>query len=299
MPRLLRPLPPTLLFAAALLAPAAAAAQDLSAAEGQIVVTGQRPSAEAIESFVDAALPRRAGESQIARFWAVCPRAFGMLPAQAAATEQRIRAVARAAGVQVAGDRCEPNLMVVVTPDKPAFIAAMLQRRPYNFGDVTRAERRTITDPANPVAAWHVNGPPRNADGQELHYDSGAGYYVNRTTRPASRIGFAARPQFAAAIVVIDSDALDGLTITQVADYAAMRTLVASDPARLGDSAAPTILRIIDAPMGAAIPITMTSWDLGVIKSFYASNPIVSAASTRTEVRRRLGKELEGKGGRN
>lgn len=289
MPALLR----SLLIAAALLAPAAAFAQD---SEPQIVVTGQRPSKAAIESFVDATVPRRPGQSQLARFhWAICPLAGGMLPAQGAAVEQRIRTVARAAGIDVAGDRCTPNLVVIVTPDKPAFLAALLKRRPEYFEELTREQRRALNDPANPVAAWHVNGPPLTADGMEMHYDASAGYYVNRTTDPPSRIGFAARPQFAAAIVVIEERALDGLTTTQLADYAAMRTLVASDPARLGGSTAPTILRIIDAPMGAEVPITMTSWDFGVLKSFYASDPTVSAASQRSDVRRRLGDQLEGK----
>jgi hypothetical protein len=294
MPALLR----NLLIAAALLAPAAAAAQDAPAGEPQIVVTGQRPSKDAIASFVDALVPVPRGKLQLARFhWAICPLAGGMMPAQGAAVEQRIRTVARAAGIDVAGARCAPNLLVIVTPDKAAFLAALSKRRPEYFGDLTRDQRRAIYDPANPVAAWHVEGPPLTADGQEMHYDSHAGYYVNRTTDPPSRIGFAARPQFAAAIVVIEERALDGLTTTQLADYAAMRTLVASDPGRLGASTAPTILRIIDAPMGSEIPITMTSWDMGVLKSFYASNPTVSAAAQRSDVRKRLGGELEGKGG--
>lgn len=281
------------LLVAALLAPAAAYAQD---SEPAIVVTGQRTSEEDIKDFVDAMVPPpRGGLAQLSRFeWAICPRAAGMQPEQKAAVERRIRTISRAAGIDVAGENCTPNLMVVVTGDKLAFLAALEKRRPEYFESITRQQRREMTDPANPVAAWHVDGRPLTAEGTEIPYDSGAGYYVNRTTRPPSRIGFAARPQFAAAIVVIDSDALDGLTTTQLADYAAMRTLVASDPARLGKSTAPTILRIIDAPMGAEIPITMTSWDLGVLKSFYASNPTVTAAAQRSDVRRRLGNALDG-----
>ena len=210
--------------------------------------------------------------------------------------ERRIRTVARAARIDVAGEKCTPNLLVIVTRDKAAFLDALFRRRPEYFGDLTRSQRRALADPADPVAAWHVEGAPINAEGQPLVYDSDAGYYVNRTTRPPSRLGFSSRPHFAAAIVVIEDRALDGLTTTQLADYAAMRTLVASDPARLGDSRAPTILRIIDAPMGAEIPITMTSWDFGILKSFYASNPLASAAAQRSEVRRRLGRALEGKG---
>lgn len=289
------PRPPCLLLtAAALLMPAAAAAQDAPPADGQIVVTGQRTAPEDIKGFVDALEPPQRG-LQLMRFhWAICPLAGGMLPEQAAAVEQRIRKVAKAAGVAVAGEKCTPNLVVIVTRDKAAFLDALFKRRPEYFDDLSRSQRRALADPANPVAAWHVEGEPLNADGQPLVYDSDTGYYVNRTTRPPSRIGFASRPHFAAAIVVIEERALDGLTTTQLADYAAMRTLIASDPKRLGDSRAPTILRIIDAPMGAEIPITMTSWDFGILKGFYASNPLASAAAQKSEVRRRLGRELDG-----
>ncbi|MCW3846567.1 hypothetical protein OF829_04900 [Sphingomonas sp. LB-2] len=296
MPRLLR----HLLLAAALLAPAAAHAQDAPAADGQIVVTGVRPDKAAIQSFVDATVPRLPGQDQLARFhWAICPVAAGMLPEQAAAVAKRIRSVARAAHIDVADEGCAPNLFVIVTSDKPGFLAALAKSRPEYFGGLSREQRRALADPANPVAAWHLAGAPLDAAGQPLDYDADGGFYVNRTTRPPSRIAFAARPQFAAAIVVIDARALDGLTTIQLADYAAMRTLVASDPARLGDTPAPTILRIIGAPMGSEIPLTLTSWDLGVLKSFYASDPKVSAASQRSDVRRRLASELGGEGARN
>ena len=293
MRRLLR----HLLIAAALAAPSVAAAQD-APADSQIIVTGQRPDKETIEGFVDAAVPRLPGQDQLARFhWAVCPRAAGMLPEQAAAVTRRIRSVARAARIDVAGARCAPNLLVIVTPDKAAFLAALARRRPEYFEGLNREQRRALSDPANPVAAWHLEGPPLYADGQEIRDDEQFGTYVNRTTRQPSRIGFAARPQFAAAIVVIDARALDGLTTIQLADYASMRTLVASDPARLGDTPAPTILRVIGAPMGSEVPVTLTSWDLAVLTAFYASDPKVSAASQRSDVRRRLGRELGGDGG--
>lgn len=284
---------PALLIAAVLALPAVAQAQE-DEDGGQIVVTGQRTAKEDVASFVDALVPVPPGKVQLSRFeWAICPRATGMLPEQAAAVEKRIRTVSRAAGIDVAGVKCTPNLLVVVTPDKLGFIAALEKRRPEYFGGMTKQQRKAITDPGNPVAAWHVDGVPVTAEGAEIPYDRGAGYYVNRTTRAPSRIGFAARPQFAAAIVVIDERALDGLTTTQLADYAAMRTLIASDPARLGGSKAPTILRVIDAPMGSEVPITLTGWDLGILKSFYSSNPTVSAAAQRSDVRRRLGNELD------
>ena len=284
----------TLLLAAALLAPMAAAAQEAAPSDGQIVVTGQRTSEAEIATFVDSVMPAPPG-SQLGRFhWAVCPRAAGVAPAQAALVADRIRKVARAAGLEVGGADCTPNLLVIVTPNKAAFLEALRKRRPEYFDGLTRAERAALLDPGSPVAAWHVKGPTLNADGHEIAVDPGAGVQVNRTTRNATRIGFLTYPQFAAAILVIEDRALTGLTTTQLADYAAMRTLISSKPERLGSSRAPTILRIIDAPMGSEVPLTLTEWDLGILKAFYASRPTVSAAAQRSDVQRQLGNELEG-----
>jgi hypothetical protein len=66
---------------------------------------------------------------------------------------------------------------------------------------------------------------------------------------------------FRKSVLVIQSDALAGLTPTQLADYAAMRSLIRTDPKKLRASSPGTILNILDAPMGASVPITLTEWD--------------------------------------
>lgn len=272
-----------------------AMAQEAPPAEddnGQIVVTGTRDSEREVADFVNVLTPPPIG-GQLSRFnWAVCPVAAGMAPSQKPTVARRIRSVAKAAGIPVAGEKCTPNLVVIVTPDKNAFIADLARRHPGYFDSLTRLEKSRLSAPGTLAAAWHLKGPPLTADGTEIVNDSDGGVPVNRTTRAGSRIGFAARPQFAAAIVVIESGALNGLTTTQLADYAAMRTLVSTDPARLGKSTAPTILRVLEAPMGSEVPLSLTAWDLGMLRAFYASNPRNSARTQGSDIRTRLEGEL-------
>ncbi|MGH6613054.1 hypothetical protein [Sphingomonas sp.] len=282
------------LSAAALLATGTAVTQEVPKKDDkEIVVTGVRDPEREINDFVQAFTPGST-LSQLSRFeWAVCPMTTGVSPAQKLVVVDRFRKVAKAAGVRIAGDGCAPNVLVIVTPDKRGLLEALFLKHPDYFTDLSKAERRALVESTEPGIAWHLKGPPQSADGMELQYDSGTGYYVNHTTRSLSRLSFASRPQFAAAIVMVENRALDGLTVNQLADYAAMRTLIRVDPTKLKNSAAPTILKILEAPMGSEIPLGLTKWDLGVLRGFYASDPNVTAASQRSEMRRRLKKELD------
>jgi hypothetical protein len=138
---------------------------------------------------------------------------------------------------------------------------------------------------------WHVQGPKIDADGEEL-VENDDGVAVNRTTRNPSRITAAARPQFAAAAVVVESKALDGLTTIQLADYAAMRAFARTDPSKL-PGAAPTILKVLETPMGEEVPITLTEWDVAFLKSLYNAQPNVTAAAQRSSIRKGLQNELK------
>lgn len=284
----------TALLALTLAVPAAAQTAPPPKQDDAIVVTGTRTTDAEIADFVDAftvAPPL----GQLARFeFAVCPIATGMAAPQKAVIANRLLAVAGAAGVPVGKPGCKPNILVIVTPDRKALIEGLRRLRPQYFDELSRAEMRALTDTTEPAVAWHMRGAPVDADGREMSYDSGAGFYVNRTTRPGGRIAFASRPQFAAAIVVIESGALEGLTTIQIADYAAMRTLIRTDPTRLDKSAAPTILRVLGAPMGSEVPLTLTEWDLGVLRGFYAANPNLTAAAQRSAIRKGLKKDVGG-----
>ena len=284
------------LLAAALVAASSAAAQDRTepADEPEIVVTGADMERQ-VRDFVDA-LTEAPPRGQLSRFeWEACPVAAGLSPGQRDAVVRRVRQVAEAAGIPLAAERCTPNVIVVVTQDKSAFIQELQRRRPFYFDGLSRGDIRRLARAPGHAAAWQIQGPPLNSDGVPLRMARMGEemVYFNDTTRPPSRITPAARPHFAAAVVVVERGALDGLTTIQFADYAAMRAFARTDPDRLGASAAPTILRILDAPMGSAVPITLTRWDLTFLQGLYASPADLYAASQRSEIGRRMRDGLE------
>lgn len=271
-----------MLLAAALVAVPAAAQGD-----APIVVTGIEKQ---IESFVGA-LTQASPRGQIARFEkAVCPGAFGVPDAQRAAVNERIRTVATGVGLKAAKANCKPNLVVMVTPDKAAFLKALGKKRYYMFGNRSPAEVRRILAQPGPATAWQIQEMV-NGDGRPIFNE--AGTPINRSTRAESRITPPARPAFMAAIVVVESKAIEGLSTTQLADYAAMRALARIDPARIDASAPSTILRVLDAAADSEVPVTLTPWDFSFLKGLYSSPHNLYAPSQRSEIGRVMEREME------
>ena len=288
-----RPLRALLLFAALAVTAGAAAAQDAQAPGDQsIIVTGRKVTKQEIKDFVRDLTPVSSA-IQISRFErAVCPAAFGLPPAQAQAVANRMRRVAKSIGLAVGGDHCAPNVVVIVASDKRALIEQLAKQRPDYLGDIPNRRIAELGRQPGPAAAWQIAGPEVNADGMEINTDLNDAAPTNRTITPPSRLTIAARPQFDAAVVVVERAALAGLTTTQLADYAAMRAYAGADPARIRDPGAPTILRILDAPMGSAVPVTMTSWDFAFLNSFYAGRRDVTTAAQRSAIGKKMTDDL-------
>jgi hypothetical protein len=277
-------------------APAAAAPPppDVSSATdpSTIVVTGERVSEKGVRDFVRALTPVPS-YGQISRFErSICPAVSGLPGQQAEAVESRIRRVAQTVGIRVGGAGCTPSVVVIVTGDKMTLLNSLRRYRPEYFGDLSSSQIRQIFHQPGPAAAWQLQGPMLNSRGVEIS-NSSIGGPINRTTDPGSRITAAARPQFDSAVVVVERNALAGLTVTQLADYAAMRAFAKVDPSKLADTGARTILRVLDAPMGSPVPVTLTNWDLGFLKGLYSAPPNLATGAQRSAIQETVSKELE------
>lgn len=287
----------SLAVTAALASAAPAAAQDNSApaageqpAGEEIVVEGRRDRGRQIDRFIDALTPAPR-QGQLGRFeWSVCPMAMGFSEAQNALVAARMRKVAEAAAVPLGKADCRPNVFVFVTADKQAVIELLRKKYPLYFtGYDSREVRQLARSPR--VSAWHVKGL-LDEEGRPIPTDQADGYYVNQLTGVPSRMRPPTRPHFLASIVVVEMDSLVGLTLTQLADYAAMRAFARLDPERLNKVAAPTILTILDAPEGTAVPVTLTQWDFAFLRSLYGSDENRYAGQQRGEMKQLMRDEL-------
>lgn len=258
-----------------------------------IVVTGNRNSEQDIKEFVRALTPAPVG-AKLSRFeQAVCPFAVGLPQVQREALVSRMRRVAKEAGIAVGGAKCFPNVVVMVANDKRALLKELRRRHARYFGDLTHGRIRALERQPGPAVAWHLQGPPISARGMETFFDDALGAYVNRTTEPESRLYSSGRPQFEGAVVVVERGALVGLTVTQLADYAAMRAFAGSDPARLGQSGMTTILGVLDAPPESQVPLSLTAADFAFLRSYYSAPRNTHSSAQRSAISRSMTQEAE------
>lgn len=269
------------------------AAQDVPPSgteQAPIVVQGRSPDV-AIRDLVDS-LPPAPPNGHIARFeHTACPAAWGILPAQRLAMAARMRAVGEAARVPMGRPNCRPNVLLLIVPDKRQFIEQLARRFPTYLGELTGGQIASLAQSPGPTALWHMNGLV-DADGRAVFSEPDS-VPVVRTTRGASHLTDMAHSEYIGSILVVEAHAIENLTTTQLADYAAMRTFTGADPARLADRGLSTILTVVDAPMNSEVPITLTSWDLAFLQSLYASSANVYAPGQRSEIRSGMRRTLE------
>ena len=259
--------------------------------ERDIIVKGQRIKHEQVTGFIKA-LSNVPSAGQIGRFHAsVCPAAVGLPKYQGDAIAERMRRVAAAADIRVSKGKCTPNVFLIAVPDKRAAIDQLSKQYPSYFGDMISRQIKQLAEDPRPAVAWQV-GNRLSADGEELEKPMGTDYYVVEGTGSGSRIRAGSMPNFLASIVVVELHAIGGLTVTQVADYAAMRAFAETDPARARQAGAPTDITILNAADDQQIPVTMTAWDLGYLKSLYTTSNAYYATYHRGEMAHVLKQEL-------
>ena len=212
----------------------------------------------------------------------VCPAVYGVGPQQAAFITGRIRQIAYAAGVPLAGAPCDPNAIVIVTADKNALIRGLEQHHSDYFPiEWNKRDIRALESNPSPAVAWQFEGLI-TPDGLRIAENTipslvdpvpPAALFQSTppTTAPASRLRPAERHDVMTSVLVVQANALQGLTAMQFADYAAMRTLTQTDPGATALPPSDTILKVLDAPMGTAVPISITASDLNYLRHYYGS----------------------------
>lgn len=279
-------------------AAAGAASQTPSPQTGtsdEIVVQAVRPSEHQVRDFVRnlTAMP---SYGQIGRFHhPVCPVAMGLRQVQNDRIAERMRQVASAAAIAEAPADCTPNVFVIIAPDKAAAITELNRRFPAYFSQMPARRMRELAEGTEPAAAWQIRGL-LTQDGEEAVKAVGADYYTIKGTQSPSRIKAASKPTFTVSVVVIDVKAAAGLTLVQLADYAAMRTFADVDPRRITAVGVPTILTVLGRTDDTLLPVTLTYWDLGFLKSLYATDNSYLATYQRGDMEQLVKQEVERSG---
>jgi len=259
-----------------------------------IVVTGNREEdRKASEAYVSSIAVR--SETQLARFHQpVCPLVLGMPKPYSAMVEKRVAADAAAAGIDVAKKvRCYANLIIVIADDGAALVKDIRVHYPGWLAGLSPRDIDALTVPG-PVRVWSVTSL-RNEDGQGLRNQPDTPSGDGLAGKPILRVMTASilrqptRQDMEASFVMVDKAATMGLTLRQVADYAAMRGLARTRPPAAGAKGLATILTIFD-PSVPSHPPGLTNADAAYLHALYSGDGTADAVNEKNGIARRIAK---------
>jgi hypothetical protein len=248
--------------------------------EVEIVVEGQRVRDDAIERYVEGLNAARRS-LPLARYAPrdYCPAVLGLSAARNKQIAARMRTVAAAAGVKPADEGCVPSAIAIFTNDKEAFLEKFRERHPRYFQQLPARGRR-LAQSDGPAVAWRI------VETSATNSPTGGNLILSAYT-----------PAVAMSVVVLERKALLGLTVTQIADYVLMQTLTDHGSEPLAVPMDFTILGALHAPVGSAVPSSLTAWDLAYLKGRYSGHPgrysTMQAATIRGMMRRALTETAE------
>jgi len=270
-----------------------ASAQNLPSAD-DITVTGRKDAdRKAAQAYVGAIAVR--SDTQLARFHQpVCTLVVGIPVPHSTTIAKRISDDAAAAGAPVSKNaKCSPNLIVMFADDGAGVVRDIRESRPSWLGGLTSGEIDRMTKPG-PVRAWSVTSL-RNEDGQGLSTPPDSPTKGALSDKPVLRVMTASilrqptRQDVETSFVLMDKQATIGLTLRQIADYAAMRGLARTRPPA-GDAAGlPTILTVLD-PTTTARARELTNADAAYLRALYRGDGTAAAVNEKNGIARRIAK---------
>jgi hypothetical protein len=181
-----------------------------------------------------------------------CPLVLGLDPQQDKWILERVSSVARVAKVPFdADERCHPkNLFIFVNGDPRGLLQRWDDRnsaRVNVFGGATPLVVKEFIGTPRAVRVWYRAGmgtawglaPSASTDYQSVFETTGGPTLISQTPLEASHLSSNVVYTFSAVFVIADSTRLHGVTLGQLADYAAMVGLAEIEPgAQLGDAPA-------------------------------------------------------------
>lgn len=262
-----------LVLVLALMFPPALAAQPMVQAEPETVHSDAQLernndiALDFLRTYMDPSYP---SDEQFA-FWRmkVCPRVWGTTALAAWTIEHRIKQVAQQVGAPVdMADTCKtPNLLVIVSPDPQGTLDSLADRVPILVAmqDIKRLKIKY------PLQSWYV-ALVGDYDGNKTVAvetgDSGTPAYKASGSRLESGLRFG----LGMATIIVDSRATQGVSLSTIADYAAMAGL--SETVQRGYChPIPTIANLLlkDCPAEYKSD-SLSEIDLEALKSLYLSD---------------------------
>ena len=249
---------------------------------GQATVTieAQRKIYDEVTHFVSSVTIRYQDEA-IARWnLPICPQVAGLTRDKGEFVLYQISQVARTAGVQLAGEKCEPNFFVVVSSQPDKVLQNWIDHyglrydRTYGIAEYNRALEshspvRILYNAELRPAISH--GAAKDSQQKQMGSSITASGAPSNWIYDRSRLDYVEVKTLNSAFIVVDANRVVGLNMTQLADYVAMAGMTRMRvDANIDAAMPPTILRMFQNPKDA--PQSLTNWDQAFLYSLYKTD---------------------------
>lgn len=269
---------------------------DVAVELDDVIVTG-RSLDTMIRNFVDqvAEPNRRRG---LAR-WddAICVGVSNLQADAAQYLADRISTVAEDLGLRPGAPGCTPNILVIATDDAEALARTLVseRRRAFRMGgagmDRGGDALEDFVETDRPVRWWQMAMPVDSETGQRMvrlagdctgalcagGNDSVLAFAPQYNVFASSRLRTQIVDNLIRAVVIVDVDQVQDVSILQLADYIAMVSLAQIDP-DADTSGYASILNVFDDPAGST---SLTSWDQAFLGGLYAAERNAAAQIAR------------------
>lgn len=240
--------------------PPAPPASPAPAQDAEILVTGKQLTPKVVHRYIREVSTTVDG--QMSRvLYPVCPVVIGFPEDQAQIMVRRVRRIAKVVGAPVADAKCRGNVILIAAVDADALVAQFRKKTPGRFEGVDEMDLKRAFRPG-PVHMWNQT-MLLNEDNQQ---QTGSTFNV----KSASIIHLPHRQVIAGSTIVIDNKVLVGKSLTQIADYVAMRALSGAKPPKEGIET-DTIMTLFDPLVNS--PYSVTEVDKSYLTALYKTDP--------------------------
>ncbi len=220
-----------------------------------------------------------------------CPGVIGLKRDFAEALVGRIRLIAGELGVPLweAGN-CRPNILVVFTEDGRADLERINKKTKEISRALSPSERKELLSDTGPVHVFTVT-EDRMRNGQRIPRRQNLVQIPTGTQEGGqSLISNGIRRDITSVTVLYDIERVDGFSLIQLADYAAMRIFARTRDAE-GEHAPDSILALFD-PGNEAPPPGLTAFDRAFLTTLYEAGPYTDGQGNLQRVASTLRKQV-------
>jgi len=117
---------------------------------------------------------------------------------------------------------------------------------------------------------------------------------INSARSPASRLANTTYDEFKGSFLVIQRSALIGNSLTQIADYAALRSFVAANEKHVESLQESSILTLFNDREKNIEPMEhISDWDLALVNALYSTSANISAMRQRVAMVNKIERDIE------